>query len=240
MLHNDRIVYERYGRGYDERSLLNSFSIAKSVLATLVGIAIVADGSIASLADTVEKYRPEFAGTAYGTVTVRRLVTTTSGVVDVPALVPSKARYYLFAIATADAAIAIFDAKYAYNFWRPVTAIRNADLDGNDATERDATWEPLISTPMHPEYPCAHCTLQGSAASVLRVLFGDSVPTFTMTSTTALGVTRSFVRLSDYVTEVINARIFDGVHYRSSGDARAEMGRKIGEYTVENYFRPLR
>jgi hypothetical protein len=148
--------------------------------------------------------------------------------------------FALFAIATADAAIAVFDAKYAYNFWRPVTAIRNADLDGNDATERDATWEPLISTPMHPEYPCAHCTLQGSAASVLQGLFGDSVPRFTMTSTTAPGVTRSFVRLSDYVTEVINARIFDGVHYRTSGEAGAEMGCKIGEYTVENYFRPLR
>ncbi len=93
VLHNDRIVYERYGRGYDERSLLNSFSIAKSVLATLVGIAI-ADGSITSLDDTVEKYRPESAGTAYGTVTVRQLVTMTSGVVDLPALVPSKARYY--------------------------------------------------------------------------------------------------------------------------------------------------
>jgi len=148
--------------------------------------------------------------------------------------------FALFAIATADAAIAVFDAKYAYNFWRPVTAIRNADLDGSDATERDASWEPLISTPMHPEYPCAHCTLQGAAASVLRVLFGDLVPTFTMTSTTAPGVTRSFVRLSDYVTEVINARIFDGVHYRNSGEVGAEMGCKIGEYTVENYFRPLR
>ena len=60
-----------------------------------------------------------------------------------------------------------------------------------------------------------------------------------MTSTTAPGVTRSFDRLSDYVTEVINARIFDGVHYRTSGEAGAEMGRKIGMYTVENYFRPL-
>lgn len=148
--------------------------------------------------------------------------------------------FALFAIATADAAIAVFDAKYAYNFWRPVTAIRNADLDGNEATERDAIWEPLVSTPMHPEYPCAHCTVQSSAASVLRVLFGDSVPTFTMTSSTAPGVTRSFAQLSDYVTEVINARIFDGVHYRNSGEVGAEMGRKIGKYTVENYFRPLR
>lgn len=146
----------------------------------------------------------------------------------------------LVAIATADAAVAIFDAKYAYGFWRPVTAIRNGDMDGNDATERDAAWESLIPTPMHPEYPCAHCIFQGSAASVSQALFGDSVPKFSLTSTTAPGVTRSFVRLSDYVAEVINARIYDGVHYRASGEVGAAMGRKIGEYTVQNYFKPLR
>ena len=56
-----------------------------------------------------------------------------------------------------DALLAVFDAKYHYNFWRPVTAIRNGDLDGNDVTERDASWTPFIETPMHPEYPCAHC-----------------------------------------------------------------------------------
>ena len=61
--------------------------------------------------------------------------------------------------ATDDALIAVFDAKYHYNFWRPVTAIRNGDIDGNDATERDPSWTPFIDTPMHPEYPCAHCIL---------------------------------------------------------------------------------
>ena len=62
-------------------------------------------------------------------------------------------------MAAADALIAVFDAKYAYNFWRPVTAIRNGDLSGNDAIERDAAWVPFIETPMHPEYPCAHCII---------------------------------------------------------------------------------
>ena len=60
--------------------------------------------------------------------------------------------------------IAIFDAKYTYNFWRPVTAIRNGDLDGNEETTRDPAWEPIIATPMHPEYPCAHCIVQGDVA----------------------------------------------------------------------------
>jgi hypothetical protein len=121
-----------------------------------------------------------------------------------------------------------------------VTAIRNADMDNNDATSRDALWESLIPTPMHPEYPCAHCIFQGSAASVLNVLYGDTPSKFSLTSTTAPGVTRNFERLSDYVAEVINARIYDGVHYRASGEVGADMGRKIGEYVVQNYFKPVR
>jgi hypothetical protein len=147
--------------------------------------------------------------------------------------------FALFSMAAADAGIAIFDAKYAYNFWRPVTAIRNADLDGNSATERDPTWEPIISTPMHPEYPCAHCNAQATAASVLEAFFGDTVPTFTMTSTTAPGVTRKFSLLSDYVTEVVNARVYDGVHYRTSGEVGAAMGRKNGQHAVQNYLKPI-
>ena len=152
-----------------------------------------------------------------------------------------KARLFaLFAIATADAGVAIFEAKYKYNFWRPVTAIRNGDLDGNNATERDPSWEPFITTPMHPEYPCAHCTFQSTAASVLQTFFGSDAASFKLTSTTAPGVTRSFSKLSDYVAEVVNARIYDGVHYRTSGEAGAAMGRKIGEYTVQNFLKPVR
>ena len=134
--------------------------------------------------------------------------------------------FALFSMATVDAGIAIFDAKYTYNFWRPVMAIRNADLSGNKATERDPAWESIIPTPMHPEYPCAHCISQSSAASVLETFFGDAVPTFTMTSTTAPGVTRKFSKLSDYVSEVVNARVYDGVHYRTSGEVGAAMGKR--------------
>ena len=145
----------------------------------------------------------------------------------------------LFSIASADAGVAIFDAKYKYNFWRPVTAIRNGDIDGNNLTERDSSWEPFIATPMHPEYPCAHCTFQSTAASVLQTFFGSDAASFKLTSTTAPGVTRSFGKLSDYVAEVVNARIYDGVHYRTSGEAGAAMGRKIGEYTVQNFLKPV-
>jgi len=146
--------------------------------------------------------------------------------------------FALFSMATADAAIAVFDAKYAYNFWRPVTAIRCADLDENDATQLDAAWEPFIDTPMHPEYPCAHCTFQGSAAGALAAMFGDAISPFSLTSTTAPGVTRRFERLSDYVAEVIDARVFDGVHYRTSGEVGAALGRKVGGYVVQNALKP--
>lgn len=146
--------------------------------------------------------------------------------------------FALSSMACADAAIAIFDAKYAYNFWRPVTAIRNGDIDGNDATALDAGWEPMHVTPMHPEYPCAHCTFQATAAGVLQTLYGDTVPKFTLTSTTAPGVNRSFERLSDYVADVINGRVYEGVHYRSSGEIGAAMGRRIGEHVAQNFLKP--
>lgn len=148
--------------------------------------------------------------------------------------------FALYAMAMADSYIAVFDAKYTYPFWRPVTAIRNGDIDGNDATERDPAWEPFIATPMHPEYPCAHCINSAAGAAVLEAFFGDVVPPFSLTSPTAPGVTRKFSRLSDYVKESIDARVYDGVHYRTSGEVGAAIGRKIGEYTVQNYLKPVR
>jgi CubicO group peptidase (beta-lactamase class C family) len=93
VLRDDRVVYERYGRGYDERSLLNSFSIAKSMVSTLVGIA-VAEGRISGLDATVADYRPDFARTAYGRVTLRHLLSMTSGVGDAPSMLPGRAQYY--------------------------------------------------------------------------------------------------------------------------------------------------
>ena len=93
VMHEDRIVYERYSRGFDEKSLLNSFSIAKSIMATLVGIA-VSEGRIASLDATVADYRPDFAGTPYGAVTLKSLLTMTSGMGDAPSILPGRSQYY--------------------------------------------------------------------------------------------------------------------------------------------------
>jgi hypothetical protein len=148
--------------------------------------------------------------------------------------------YALVSLAAADAFIAVFEAKYHYNFWRPVTAIRNADRTGNPATPRDGAWLPLGETPMHPEYPCAHCISASAVATVLTSLFGDETTEVTVTSSTAPGLTRRFTKLSAYRDEVSNARIWAGFHYRFSTAAAMDMGQRIGELTVATQLRPRR
>ena len=138
-----------------------------------------------------------------------------------------------------DAIIAVFDAKYFYNFWRPITAIRNADIDGNDATARDSTWTPFIETPMHPEYPCAHCIVAAAVGEVLKVEVGSNpLPTLSTTSPTAEGASRSWTTIDDFVQEVANARIYDGVHYRNSTEVGTVMGIEIGKLAAAKFLQP--
>lgn len=145
--------------------------------------------------------------------------------------------YAAVAQATDDALIAVFDAKYHYGFWRPITAIRNGDNDGNDATERDAAWVPFIDTPMHPEYPCAHCIVASTVGAVLKAELGDApAPLLTTTSYTAGGAARSWNSIDAFVDEVSNARIWDGVHYRNSAEVGKAMGRKVGELAARRYL----
>jgi hypothetical protein len=140
--------------------------------------------------------------------------------------------------ATDDAMIAVFDAKYHYNFWRPITAIRNGDIDGNDATERDPSWTPFINTPMHPEYPCAHCIVSGTIGTVLQADIGETaVPVLATTSSTAKNAKRTWMKMDDFMQEVANGRIYDGVHFRTSTEVGTAMGRKIGELAVAKYFK---
>jgi PAP2 superfamily len=145
------------------------------------------------------------------------------------------------AMAMDDGLVAVFDAKYTYNFWRPVTAIRNGDLDGNDATERDPSWTPFIDTPMHPEYPCAHCIVSASLGAVLEAeLAGRLSPKLSSTSSTAGGVERTWSSVDEFVREVAVARIYDGVHYRNSTQVGSAMGKKIGELAVKSFPKPIR
>ena len=144
--------------------------------------------------------------------------------------------FALIEMAVADSYIAVFDAKYTYNFWRPITAIRNGDIDGNDATTGDAGWEPLVDTPLHPEYPCAHCINSGAARAVLESEFGKGPNPLTMTSATAPGVEHKWASIQEYADEVALARIYGGIHYRNSTVVGKAMGKQIGELALQNYL----
>jgi hypothetical protein len=141
----------------------------------------------------------------------------------------------LSGIAINDALIAVLEAKYHYNFWRPVTAIRNGDIDGNSATDREAAWQPIADTPMHPEYPCAHCILSGSVAGVVKAVLGtNDIPEVVMTSPTMPGATHRWTSLTAFTDEVANARVWSGFHYRSSTRVGTGMGLSIGAYVVKS------
>jgi hypothetical protein len=154
-------------------------------------------------------------------------------------LVQNARLYALVSMATADAYIAVFDAKYAYGFWRPMTAIRHG-TGGGEPGSTEATWEPLVETPMHPEYPCAHCATSGAALAVMEADPGASELTdIAVASRGTPAVTRHWARLRDWQEEISNARIWGGIHYRKSTEVGTSMGRGIGEWTVGRCLRPL-
>ena len=135
-----------------------------------------------------------------------------------------------------DTEIAVFEAKYHYNFWRPITAIRNGDIDGNPNTERDANWQPLITTPIQPEYPCAHCMISSTIAAVIRADVGKGpMPTLSTVSNTLPGVTRRWNSTEELEKEVSLARMYCGVHYRNSADVGFKMGEQVGAVVAKAY-----
>jgi len=146
----------------------------------------------------------------------------------------------LVSVGLTDAIISVLDAKYHYNFWRPITAIRNGDIDGNPATDREATWQPIATTPMHPEYPCAHCIQSGSVASVVKAVFGSTdIPEIALTSPTAPGVTHRWTSMTVLAEEIANARVWAGFHYRFSTRVGTDMGLRLGDYVAKNVMQPL-
>jgi membrane-associated phospholipid phosphatase len=137
-------------------------------------------------------------------------------------------------LAVADATIGLYDAKYTFRRWRPITAIRMADTDGNPQTTADPTWTPLATTPADPSYPGAHSTVSAAAATVLTSLYGARP--FTVTSPVLPGVTRSFTSFHDAVGEAGQSRIYAGIHTRLDHDAGVYLGRHVARYTLKNAF----
>lgn len=146
--------------------------------------------------------------------------------------------FALLNIAMADAAICAWDAKYTYNFWRPVTAIRAGDTDGNNATAPDPTWNSLITTPPFPDYTSGHSTFSGAASTVLALFYGTDRVAFTTGSDFLPGVFRSFRRFSAAADEAALSRLYGGIHYESANEDGVISGIGIGRYTFANYLQP--
>jgi hypothetical protein len=151
------------------------------------------------------------------------------------------ARYFaMLTSASADALIACWEAKYYYNFWRPVTAIRAGDTDGNPETAPDPDWIGLVVAPPHPEYPAAHGCFSGASTETLTFFFGADDVDFSIDSA-APGVVnrvRTYSRFSDALAEVLEARIYGGMHYRNSTRIGANVGRQVSRFTTRHFFRP--
>jgi hypothetical protein len=143
-------------------------------------------------------------------------------------------------LSIADSAIAFYDAKYSYQLWRPVTAIRLADSDGNTQTTGDPNWLPLAgNTPPDPSYPGAHSTVSAAASEVLARFYGDH-QRFSITSPALPGVTRSFTSFSAAAQEAGLSRIYAGVHTRLDHQAGLRLGRDVAHFVLRNALLPIR
>jgi PAP2 superfamily len=142
--------------------------------------------------------------------------------------------------AMADAYIAGFKIRYVYDLWRPVTAIREGDNDGNDATAGDPTWDSHQNTPAVSDYPSTQSTFSAAAAVVLASLLGDQMA-FTFTSGKPFdGITRSFTSFSQAARESADSRVYAGIHFRSACEDGLALGRKVGQRVVNIYLQPVR
>ena len=147
----------------------------------------------------------------------------------------------LLNIGMADALIAAWDTKFEYSFVRPVTAIRNADNDGNPDTAADPAWSPLLTTPGHPSYMAAHSAVSATAATVLAEFFGNDAIAFTSSAEVAAGgavITRSFDGFWEAAEEAGASRIYGGIHWSFDNEAGLEAGHSIGEFVSDNLLRP--
>jgi hypothetical protein len=147
----------------------------------------------------------------------------------------------LYQMAMDDAVLAMVGAKQHYDYWRPITAIRNADKDGNPATALDAGWVPLIATPNFQEYPCGHCTAAGTIAEVMKTISGwkpgQGVRVGSLLNPNS--VAQVLPDWDEWARQVSDSRMYGGVHYRFSNEAGDEVGRKAARMVIAGALRPL-
>ena len=140
-----------------------------------------------------------------------------------------------------DAMMAIAEAKLHYNFWRPITAIRNGEMDNNPATAPDPAWEPLITTPNHPEYPCGHCIFAAATAEYMKVEVGNTPAWGVRVSSRSIpnAAVQALPSWDEWTRQVSYSRTLGGVHYRFSNEAAEKMGRDIAQLAMAKVMRPL-
>lgn len=153
--------------------------------------------------------------------------------------ISTRARTFaLFYLASADSSIACWAGKYEYNFWRPQPAIRRGNEDENPFTAADPTWTPLFPTPRHPEYGSGHTTNSTAMATILQLIFGDEpdVPV----SSTITGITRQWNTLSEGIDEVIDARVYSGIHFRTADEVGSRQGEQVAQFIWTHALRSCR
>jgi hypothetical protein len=142
-------------------------------------------------------------------------------------------------IAVVDGLIAVMDTKYTYTWWRPETAIKGGNTDGNPWTLADPLWAPFINVPCHPDYPSAHATLAGGARELAERLFGSHGHSITLQHTLVPGIVLHYTRFKDIARDIDDARIYGGVHFRYDQEQGARMGKKVGTHLYKNVLRPI-
>ena len=148
--------------------------------------------------------------------------------------------FALLNMALSDAAVAVLETKYHYNFWRPETAIPAAGSDGNERTDPDPSYVPFISTPCFPSYPSGHATSSYAAREVLERIFGRRGHAIVVSTPAIPDVILKYTRLRDITSDIDDARVYGGIHFRFDQEGGAEQGRQVGAYVYRHGLRPTR